>query len=233
MENLAVIIPVYNEEAIIETVINEWIDELNKLNIDYKIFAYNDGSTDNTEVILKKIESVQPNLLIINKQNSWHGPTILKGYKDNAPNFSWVFQVDADREMKAQDFYKLWEKRSKYDFLIVRRKNRPQNFIRKVTSFMSRLCIKFFYGIGAWDVNSQYRLMRSEKFIDWFLKLPDDTLSPNMIITGIVAKKKLKFLEVPVDCIERQTGQALNTLKLLKTSIKSFWQVIAFSFVVK
>jgi dolichol-phosphate mannosyltransferase len=233
MENLAVIMPIYNEEDIIETVINEWILELDKLEIDYKFFAYNDGSTDKTSEILRKIADANSNLIVINQQNCWHGPTILKGYKDNAPNFSWIFQVDADREMKAEEFGKMWEKRSNYDFLMVIRKNRPQNLSRKIISLISRLCIWGFYGKGPWDVNSQYRLMRSEKFLEIFKKLSADTLSPNMILSGFVAKKKLKFYEHPVVCMQRQTGEALNKMKLIKTAIKSFWQTIIFSFAIK
>lgn len=232
MENLAVIMPIYNEEEIIETVINNWIYELDKLEIDYKLFAYNDGSKDNTATILGQISKNKPNLIVINKENSWHGPTVLNGYKDNAPNFSWIFQIDADNEMGPEEFHQLWEKRLNYDFLIAIRKDRPQFLTRKFISFVSRLCIRIFYGKGPWDVNSPYRLMKTEKFIDLFNNLPEGTLSPNMIISGFVAKKKLKFYEHPVRCKQRQTGEELKKMKLLKTSIKSFWQTIIFSFVI-
>lgn len=233
MENLAVIMPVYNEEDIIETVINEWIYELNKLKIDYKLFAYNDGSTDKTGEILDRIANINPNLIIIHQKNSWHGPTILKGYKDNAPSFNWLFQIDSDREMGPEDFHQLWEKRLDYDFLIATRKDRPQTLTRKLISFVSRLCVGIFYGNGPWDVNSPYRLMNSAKFIDLFNLLPENTLSPNMIIAGVVAKKKFKFYEHPIHCAQRQTGIELKKIKLLKTSIKSFWQTFLFSFIVK
>lgn len=233
MEDLAVIMPIYNEEAIIETVINEWISELDKLQINYKLFAYNDGSKDNTGGILERLAETKPNLIVINQKNSWHGPTILKGYKDNAPKFNWIFQIDADREMGPEDFNQLWERRSDYDFLIAIRKDRPQFLTRKLISFISRLCIRIFYGKGPWDVNSPYRLMRSEKFIDLFNRLPENTLSPNMIIAGVVAKKKFKFYEHPIHCEQRQTGEELKKIKLLKTSLKSFCQTFLFSFIVK
>lgn len=234
MENLAVIIPVYNEEEIIETVINEWIFELDKLNIDYKIFAYNDGSKDKSEEILEKLASEKPQLVAINKENSWHGPTILRGYRENSPNFEWLLQIDSDREMSPKDFNKLWDKRTENDFLIAIRKDRPQSFTRSLISFISRICVKLFYGFGGpWDVNSPYRLMKSEKFIDLFNQIPESTLSPNIIISGYVAKKKIKFLELPIHCAQRKTGKSLNSLKLLKTATKSFFQTLTFSFIVK
>ena len=45
---LSVVIPVYNEEDIISMVIDNWIEKLNQLNINYEIHLYNDGSTDNS-----------------------------------------------------------------------------------------------------------------------------------------------------------------------------------------
>jgi glycosyltransferase involved in cell wall biosynthesis len=231
-ETLALVMPIYNEEDIIEKVITDWDNALKNLSINYKIFAYNDGSQDKTGEILAQITDKMPNLVVINQPNSWHGPTILRGYRDNAPNFTWIFQMDADNEMGAQDFHKMWEKRNEFDFLIAKRDGREQSFSRKLISFASRVCIRFFYGNGPWDVNSPYRLMRSEKFIEWFNKLPPKTLSPNMILSGIVARKKIKFTQIPTPCSQRKTGIELKHAKLFKTAIKSFWQCMVFAFTI-
>lgn len=234
MRELAVIIPVYNEEAIVETVINEWLVEFNKHDIDYSVFVYNDGSSDNTLEILENLAKKNPQLVVINQENSWHGPTILRGYKEKAKDFEWIFQIDADREVGPDDFVKLWDKRFEYDFLIAKRFHRKQILSRKIISFISRFCVKLFYGFnGPWDVNSPYRLMKSQVFMNIFNQLPDKTLSPNMIIAGVVAKKKISYFEYPLDWEQRKTGSALSKLKLLRTSIKSFLQCMIFSFKVK
>lgn len=233
MENLAVIMPVYNEEEIIEKVVVEWLEELNRLDIDYKMFAYNDGSKDNTKNILESVAQKYSNLVVINQENSWHGPTILKGYKALCSDFDWIFQVDADNEMGPEKFHEMWEKRLEYDLIMVIRTGRLQSFSRKLISLFSRLTIKIFYGKAPWDVNSPYRLMRCEKFKPLFLQLPDKTFSPNMALAGLSAKKHFKIYELPVPCSMRRTGKALSSLKLFKTSIKSFWQTFYYSFIVK
>lgn len=231
MENLAVIMPVYNEEEAIEKVIKKWSNELNKLEIDYKIFAYNDGSKDNTAKILEELMAKNSNLIVVNKENSGHGTTILKGYKENARNYTWLFQTDSDDEMSPEHFHLLWEKRADYDFLIGERNNRIQTKQRKIISKISRFCVKKFYGKSIWDVNSPYRLMRAEKFIELFDSIPQNTFAPNLIVSGFVAKKKLKFFECQIPCKPRQTGEvSIKKIKLLKAAIKSFWQTIAFSF---
>lgn len=235
MEKLAVVMPVYNEEGAIGAVIEKWATELDKLQIDYNIFAYNDGSKDNTATILEEIAKKQPKLIVVNKENSGHGPTILKAYRDNAAKYSWIFQMDSDDEMEPEGFAAIWEKRNDYDFLVGIRDGRLQQLPRKIISFVSRLCVKIFYGFnGIWDVNSPYRLMRSEIFADLFNKIPEDTFAPNVIVSGFVARKKLRFYEAHVPCRLRQTGEvSIKKWKLLKAAIKSFWQTIIFSFELK
>lgn len=229
MEKLAVIVPVYNEEAIIEFVVKEWLNTLNKLNIEYQIFVYNDGSTDNTGNILELIAKENDKLIVIHQKNKWHGPTILNGYKEHCKNFDWIFQIDADNEMSPQGFEQLWENRQNNDLLMIIRNKRKQTEIRKVISWASRMCIRIFYGKGPWDVNSPYRLMKSKQFTEFFNKIPPNTLSPNMILSGIAAKRKMKIYQIPILCEERKTGKAINGIKLLKTAIKSFWQTVMFS----
>lgn len=232
MKDLVLILPIYNEESSIEFVINQWIEELNKYNIDYDIYAYNDGSKDNTANILKSLSEKYPNLKHKNKENSGHGPTILQGYRENCTNYKWIFQIDSDNEMSPDGFISLWTNRENYSFLIGIRDKRIQNFSRMIISYVSRFTVKLFYGLnGPYDVNCPYRLMKSEDFKSVFEIIPSDTFSPNIIISGFVTKNKIKFYETPVYCKPRQTGViSIQNFKLLKAAIKSFMQTIAFSF---
>lgn len=100
---LAVVIPVYNEEGAIENVINKWTKELNSLGIDFQIHVYNDGSKDNTLQILKHIAKKNNRLILHDKKNSGHGPTIILGYRENS-NVKWIFQIDSDDEIKPETF---------------------------------------------------------------------------------------------------------------------------------
>ncbi|MBQ4647445.1 MAG: glycosyltransferase family 2 protein [Candidatus Gastranaerophilales bacterium] len=235
MEKLALVMPVYNEEEAIENVIKIWCEELDKYELEYKIFAYNDGSKDKTSEILHGLEEKYANLKAIDKPNSGHGPTILQGYRECSKNYDWIFQIDSDNEMGPEGFYALWEKRSEYGYLVGIRDNRIQPFARKMISIVSRLTIKIFYGTkGPYDVNSPYRLMRSNLFERLYNAIPENTFAPNVIISGFVANKKIKFFEIPVECKLRTTGEvSIKKWKLLKAAFKSFKQTICFSFGVK
>ena len=76
---LSVVIPVYNEEDIISMVIDNWIEKLNQLNINYEIHLYNDGSIDNSLERLLESEKKHSNVVVHDKPNGGHGPTILQG----------------------------------------------------------------------------------------------------------------------------------------------------------
>lgn len=229
--SLAVVMPVYNEEGAIGNVLSKWNRTLEGLKIDFHIHAYNDGSKDNTLKILNEFAAQSEGRLVVHdKPNSGHGPTILKGYRDNANNCEWIFQIDSDDEMGPESFHYLWERRDNYDFLIGLRDCREQPMPRKIISLVSRLCVRVFYGKSVWDVNSPYRLMRTDKFKELYYKIPMDTFAPNVIISGFIGKAALKYFEYPVNHGDRKTGEvSIKKWKLLKAAAKSFKQTVLFS----
>lgn len=232
-EKLAIVIPVYNEEGAIAAVLQKWVSKLDDMDISYSINAYNDGSKDHTAEILAQSASEFPGKIsVCNKPNSGHGPTILKGYNDTAAHgYSWVFQIDSDDEMGPESFDQLWAQRENYDFLVGIRDGRKQQLPRKIISFVSRLCVRIFYGKSVWDVNTPYRLMRVSEFSNIFKNIPADTFAPNVIISGMAARKKMRCFEMPVPQRDRQTGEvSIKKWKLLKAAMKSFRQTIFFAF---
>ena len=83
-----------------------------------------------------------------------------------------------------------------------------------------------------WDVNTPYRLMRTSEFMDVYQQIPLTTFAPNVIISGMVARKKLRYYEIRVPQHDRTTGEvSIKKWKLLKAAVKSFWQTIHFAVV--
>ncbi len=230
IKELAVIMPIYNEEKAITAVLEKWHAKLCQLQIDFEIHAYNDGSKDKTSSILNKVAARYPRIIVHQKNNSGHGPTILQGYRENC-RAEWLFQVDSDDELEVADFDKLWLKRFDYDFLLGIRVERHNPVSRKIITWGSKLVVRFFYHSGILDTNTPYRLMRSKKFRDLFFKLPTDTFAPNVIISGYAALKKFRIFQTPVYYHQRTTGEvSLKKLKLLKAAGRSLGQAVFFRF---
>lgn len=227
---LAIVMPVFNEEEAIANVINKWTKELQKLRINFKIHAYNDGSIDNTLQILNHLASENKNLIVHDKLNTGHGPTIIQGYRENS-DVEWIFQTDSDDEIGSEMFEDLWKKRHKYHFLVGRRKSLQRSLTRKLISSISRLIVRIFYGNRVYDVNAAYRLMRSKQFKDLFFALPDNLFAPNVIISGFASIKKLDVYEAPVRYNKRTKGKtSIKKMKLLKAALKSAYQTIMYRF---
>lgn len=226
MTELAVIMPVMNEEGAIAIVLDKWITKLDKLYIDFEICLYDGGSTDKTLEILNAYPDKRVNIFQL---PLLHGPSILRGYIANK-SAEWLFQIDSDDEMSPVYFRRLWYNRYNYDIIIGRRTGRSSSILRRIVSLGSRMAVRIFYGSGIYDVNSPYRLIRNKAFRDIFNSMDLSTVTPNVIISGMACKKGLRILECPVSCGDRTTGTAINKIKLLKTVIKAIFQVIKYYF---
>ena len=230
MYDVEIVMPVYNEAACINEVLDDWIRELDLFGISYRLLVLNDGSRDNTAEVLARYDN-NPKVEIINKQNSGHGPTILQGYHSAAQEASWVFQVDSDNEIKAEHFKTLWSEREMHDAVIGIRDGRQQPLPRKIISAVSRLVVTLFYGPGISDVNCPFRLIRAEALKQILQKIPANTFAPNVAISGFLALRKYKMLNQAVPHSDRQTGEvSIKKLKLFKAAFKSFLQIIMIRF---
>jgi dolichol-phosphate mannosyltransferase len=229
--DLTIVVPVFNEEGAVETVLTSWAEALAKLDINYEIHAYDDGSTDSTPAQLAELESRIPQLVAHQKLNSGHGSTIRQAYLEFAERADWIFQVDSDDEMGPAWFYKLWNIRSDHNFVIGRRYERKSSFARKIVSLSARLSVNLFYGPCIYDVNVPYRLMNSITFLPCFRSIPEETFAPNVLIAGYAAYHEVKTVEIHVPHQSRYSGQvSIRKWKLLKESIRSYFQTIKYRF---
>jgi len=146
--------PVYNEAAVVQHVLAEWSEALERLDVCYEIHAYNDGSRDNTLATLEQCAQANQKVVVHNKDNSGHGPTILTGYRDNA-GIPWIFQTDSDNELSPNDFAGIWARRNEFDILLGRRVFQNRQSTRRCISWCSRLVVKTFYGKGIHDVRAR------------------------------------------------------------------------------
>ena len=212
MKNLAVIIPVYNEEENIEKVLYDWKKILKKKEFD--IIVINDGSIDKTKLILDKVKKKNSNIKVINKLNGGHGESIYLGYKyATLKKYKFIFQVDSDNQFSASDFKPFWRLRNKpYDLIIGYRQYRKDSLLRVFLSkIVLRLFFLFYFKKNISDANIPYRLMKI-KFLEKFLrKSSKKYIAPNILMT-LYAKK---ILSLKVKHFKRSKGVIRWPLKRL------------------
>ena len=223
---LALVMPVFNEQACIVAVVQSWLAVLSRINIDFRFIILNDGSTDSTGEALAVFKDDR-RLHVINKENTGHGPTILLGYRQAVQLGEWVFQCDSDDEMKADYFPCLWEKRKEYHALLGTRTEYKQTRSRKFASICSRIAVRLLYGSAVADVNTPFRLIRSNVLKQFLNQIPDDTFAPNILISGVLARMGARIYEHPVPHENRRTGKtSLVRLKLWRCAVKALWQTL-------
>ncbi len=201
---LLIIIPVYNEQDVIEEVLNDWINL--SLNFEFKVLVIDDGSNDNSLKIINKVYKNSNKIIKIKKDNSGHGNTILFGYKYAIKNnYDLIFQTDSDNQFKSKDFKKLLDQLNTESELILGiRKKRKDGFIRVILSkFFLRFIITILFGKFIFDPNVPYRLI-TNKFLKNFLDSlkKDSYFAPNLLMS-IYAKKANN---VVVKHYKRKTG---------------------------
>jgi len=227
---LAVVIPLFNEEKNIASLIKDWNEVFTNRKINYEFIIINDGSTDNSLTLLESTASAIPGLklTIHNQKNQGHGNAILNGYKI-ALRSEWIFQLDSDHQLDINAFNTLWDNRNDYDFLVGERKKKNGTFFRKFISWSSAFLVHLFYGRRVNDVNSPYRLMRSAQLEKALEKISSQSFSPNVLITAFFTYKKARIFTLNLsqknDRIEKKSKTNIN---FFKGCIKSMFQTIFF-----
>lgn len=224
---LAIIIPVFNEEDIIEKVINDWLFIAKKF--DGFIIVINDGSSDNSLKILKKIDKKSNRLIIVNKKNSGHGPTVYMGYVIALKkNFKFIFQVDSDDQFFTKDFDKLWKLKSDNWLILGFRKKRYDSFHRLIITRLLKFLNFILFGKFVPDANIPYRLIGNNFLKKNIRFVNSKSLAPN-ILFSVKAAKEDKLKSVIVSHKERLTGQVwIVKFNLIKFIVKVFIEIIDF-----
>lgn len=229
LKDVAVVIPVFNEEKLIGECINEWLNVLDSVNLNYEILIIDDGSSDATISIVERYRDNQ-NIQLIIKQNEGHGPTILAGYKRAVGIAEWVFQADSDNEISPNQFSALWSRRQGQDAVIAWRQGRNQTTVRRLVTFFARVTTKVLFRCHLRDVNIPFRLIRSETLTILLEKIPSDTFAPNIALSGALSLMNYQVEECPVIFNERIVGESsLSNLGAVRKGGRALLELIKIS----
>lgn len=222
-KELIVVVPVYNEAGILKIFAEDWTELLKRLNIDFVIRFYNDGSKDQSGLLLNELASSYPQIEVIHKPNSGHGATLIQAYKEGN-GAEWVFQIDSDHELDHYVFQSFWEERNSYDVLLGERiKEKQTGVFRKFLSALSSFCIRIFFGSGIKDSNCPYRLVRSEVLRSSLKHIPANCFAPNVLLSALFVKEKrrIKVFQVKQHFRKPRKGTGFSAM-MLKGAINTF-----------
>ena len=209
MIKLTIIIPVYNEIKTIEKLILKIL----KINIKKQLIIVDDGSSDGTELILKKYKK-KIDKLIFHKKNLGKGAAIKSGQKYVRGKYIGI--QDADLEYDPRDLKKIVNEMDKKDLRVmygsrVLKKNKiknTQNFTHVIRNWGNVFLTKasnFFNRQKLTDAHTCYKVFDSKIFKKIQLKEKGFSFCPE--ITTKISMMNINIEEFPINYIGRTYEQ--------------------------
>jgi len=212
--SLSVVLPAYNEEGSIEQTIKEsvvFVKQQNKFEAD-EIIIVDDGSTDQTANILKKLEDIEFLKIITHPKNIGFGGAIVSGIKQ--AQYSWLLIMDSDGQFKINSLQEITDYLLEYDIIAGYRRRRADAFYREFLGKIYTFLACLLFGLTLKDVNCGFKLFKKET-----LNLNGAHYHAGVFYTDIFIKAKqdsLRIKEVPIEHYPRacgkQTGANVNVI---------------------
>lgn len=224
MDKLYIVIPAYNEEETIGSVIEQWYPIVDKIGNGSKLIIIDDGSKDSTFKIMQQYAKTKEALEPITKLNGGHGATILFGYHYSIKaGADYIFQTDSDGQTLPEEFWGFWEYRQAYDMIIGDRRGRQDGLSRILVTKILKLVLFLCFHVGVTDANTPYRLMKTVTLKEQIKLIPNDYNLSNVIISVIYAKRKLLVKYLPVTFRSRQGGiNSINMKEIVTIGKRAF-----------
>lgn len=223
MDKLYVVMPAYNEEENIKTVVKQWYPILEGKSEESRLVIADSGSTDNTHAILEELKKEFHKLEILSDTGKFHGPKVMALYDYAIKNGAdWVFQTDSDGQTNPDEFSIFWKMRKRYDGIFGNRKVRGDGksraFVEKVVCFL----LKLYFHVNVPDANAPFRLMKVDIVKKYLYKMESDYNLPNIMMTTYFAHYKEKMAFKTITFKPRQGGiNSINIPKIIKIGWKA------------
>ena len=228
MIKLSIIIPAYNEQSTIISLL-EKVNKVNIQGIDKEIIVIDDSSTDETLFLLEERNDLY-NKLIKQKINGGKGAAVKAGLL--ASKGEYILFQDADLEYDPNDYIKLLEPVLRFDADVVIGSRLVASQITRVSYFWHRIANKL--------ITFSFNILNNTTFTDvysCYLLYRSNLLDPNMLLTNgweqhaeilsnVVSRGK-RFYEVPINYYGRTYDEGkkirpINIIPVFATIIRKF-----------
>lgn len=224
---LSVIIPAYNEESTIETI----VDRVKATKIPSEILIVDDGSVDNTRSILKRLSEDKLVRVLLHEKNQGKGAAVVTGIR-NAVGDVLLIQ-DADLEYDPRDYPGLIQPLEEgladvvYGSRFLGAPRRTTMFWHMVANKLLTLMTNILYDTILTDMETGYKLFRKEIVQDITIHAKRFDFEPEF--TAKILKKKVKIYEVPIRFNPRDYNEG-KKIKL-KDAFEAVWTLLKYRFI--
>lgn len=219
--SVSIIVPVYNESVVLEKHLKEIIGFFNSINESFELIAVNDGSTDESERILRQLEPLLPSLRVVSYDaNRGKGYAVRRGALE--AKGEWILFMDADLSTPLREYQRLKDRADDASVIFGSRGLPDSQFLSRQPAHKQLLgklgnhAMRMVLGVPFRDTQCGFKLFRREHTIDLFRRLTLERWGFDFELLYLALKKNLNVIEVPVTWKNDSTS-TVRPLDYLKT----------------
>lgn len=202
MQDLTIIVPVYNEQDNLTRVEKELTAYLKVAVIPTQILFINDGSTDSSKIIIEEICKRNRAFKALHFARNFGLSAAIKAGFDKADT-EFVGYIDSDLQTSPMDFNLLLDYRNDYDLITGMRVDRKDSFVKRMSSKIANSIRRAFTKDGMDDTGCPLKIIRTSyaKRIPMFKGL-------HRFLPAMILLQNGKVHQVPVKHFPRIAGEA-------------------------
>jgi dolichol-phosphate mannosyltransferase len=157
---LSLVLPAYNEEAVIAQAVTEAVEALAALRLRFEVIVVNDGSTDRTGAIAEELAGERPCVRVLHHgRNRGYGAALRTGFE--AAWFDHVAFTDADCQFDLRDLGRMLPLARGADVVVGYRVQRQDPRRRRFYSWGYNRLVRALLGTGVRDVDCALKVFRA------------------------------------------------------------------------
>lgn len=203
---LTVVVPVYNEAESLPEFLPRLLDFCEKQN--WEVVFVNDGSRDDSKRILESHAHPPLVRVIHHKVNRGYGGALKTGLLDASTPYA--VTIDGDGQHDPEDILRLFQFAVERDAdLVIGRRDlsHKPNWFRELGKSLIRLFTRMLMPLPIQDLNSGFKLYRTELAQAYLSVCPDSMAFSDVIVLTFLNQKDL-VLEHPIQVRERKQGKS-------------------------
>jgi len=227
---LTLVLPAFNEAHAIEHSVRDAAAALANLGIPYEVLVVDDGSTDETAVIVGGLVRELPQVRVLSLgKNAGYGAALRHGFR--AAQFELLAFTDADGQFDLRELSRLLPLAQSFDMVCGYRIDRQDHWTRLVYSWGYNLLVRLLLGTRVRDCDCALKIFRRDQILALELE------SNGFFFNGeLLAKARLAghtVTEVGVSHFPRVRGESkvsiLHIFPVFATLLRFWWSKVLFS----
>jgi len=217
--SLQILMPAHNEGKNIKNHLTK-VNNILKKKIKFSFLICEDGSSDNTLDILKKLKNKFKIRILSKKEKQGYSTAVMSGIK--IANADYLLIMDSDGQCDPRQIFKFWNARKKADLIVGHRIKRKDFLYRKFFSDFAKFVYRVFFEVSLKDPSFAFSLIRRKVYkslLNFNPSMPDGFFWE---YNARASHKGYKIIEIGIQHKKRRFGN---------TKIFHFWALPAIAFI--